>query len=68
MTLTEKEREFLSDTYDILIGYDGFQKSEDLMGLIDETRERLTIVLNGQIDEFEAKMDEKLRRWESKGK
>lgn len=55
--MTEKEREFLSDTHDILIGYDGCRTSEQLMALIDETRERLSIVLNGNIEKSEAEVD-----------
>jgi flavodoxin len=36
------EKEFLSDTIAILIGYDGEHEVEGLKALIDETRERLT--------------------------
>lgn len=63
--MTEKEREFLSDTHDILIGYDGFQTPEDLMGLIDDVRERLAIVLNGKIEEFDTEMHKRLQKWEN---
>ena len=66
--MTEKEREFLSDTHDILIGYDGCRTPEQLMGLIDETRERLTIFLNGNIEEFEAEIEEKTRLWQDENK
>lgn len=66
--MTEKEREFLGDTHDILIGYDGCRTPEQLMELIDEIRERLSIVLNGNIERFEAEMEEKTRLWQEEKK
>lgn len=51
--MTEKERYFLEDTRDILINYDGCKTEQQLKGLIDETRERLTTFLNGKIQEYE---------------
>lgn len=48
-----KEKQFLEDTRDILTGYDGYQTEKQLKGLIDETRERLTAILNGKIQEYE---------------
>lgn len=41
--MTEKERYFLEDTRDILVNYDGCKTEQQLRGLIDETRERLTV-------------------------
>jgi len=49
-TMTEKEKEFIEDTIDILIDYDGCKTEEQLKGLIDEVKERLSTVLNGDID------------------
>lgn len=40
-----RELRYLSDTADILVGYDGYTTVEDLKWLIDETRERITKVL-----------------------
>ncbi|WP_170163381.1 hypothetical protein [Brevibacillus gelatini] len=47
--MEKHERLFLEDTRDILIGYDGYNTVEGLKALIDETRERLTKLLNGEI-------------------
>ena len=43
------ERIFLEDTYAILIDYDGYRSVEGLMGLIDETKERISKLLNGKV-------------------
>lgn len=51
--MTEKERAFLEDTRDILIDYDGFNNEQQLKGLIDEAKERLTAFLNKEIEEYE---------------
>jgi hypothetical protein len=51
--ITEKEMNFLEDTRDILIGYDGCHTEQQLKGLIDEARERLTAFLNDKIEEYE---------------
>lgn len=51
--MTEKERYFLEDTRDILFDYDGCRTEEQLKGLIDETRKRLTTFLDGKIKEYE---------------
>ena len=51
--MTDKERTFLEDTRDILAGYDGCRTEQQLKGLIDETRERITAFLNGKIEEYE---------------
>lgn len=53
MKMTEKERFFLEDTRDVLVGYDGYQTEGQLKALIDETRERLSAFLNGTIREYE---------------
>lgn len=39
--MDKAEKEFLQDTIDILIDYDGFRTVEGLKGLIDEVRGRL---------------------------
>lgn len=49
----EKERDFLKDTRDILINYDGCKTEKQLMGLIDETRLRLSVLLDGKIKEYQ---------------
>lgn len=36
-----KQKEFLEDTRDILVGYDGCGTVDSLKGLIDEARERI---------------------------
>lgn len=51
--MSEKERYFLEDTRDILVGYDGCHTEEQLKGLIDEIRERLSAFLSGKIQEYE---------------
>ena len=48
-----KERYFLEDTRDILTDYDGYKTEQQLKGLIDETKRRLTAYLNGTIKEYE---------------
>ena len=40
-----KQKEFLEDTHDILVGYDGCRTVESLKELIDETRERISYAL-----------------------
>ncbi len=40
-----KQKEFLEDTHDILVGYDGCGTVESLKELIDETRERINYAL-----------------------
>ena len=47
-----KQKEFLEDTRDILVGYDGCGTIESLQDLIDEARERIhfTTVIN--FDEY----------------
>lgn len=45
MNLNEEQFLFLEDTRDILIDYDGYRSSDDLMNLIDETKDRLTQLL-----------------------
>ena len=44
--------EFLEDTRDILVDYDGENTVEGLKELIDETRERIAAVLDGTIDQI----------------
>ena len=51
--MTEKEKYFLEDTRDILVGYDGCQTEQQLKSLIDETKARLTAFLSGKIEEYE---------------
>lgn len=51
--MTEKERYFLEDTRDILVGYDGCHTEQQLKGLIDEAKNRLTAFLEGKIQEYE---------------
>lgn len=46
---TERELRYLSDTADILVGYDGYTTVEDLKWLIDETRERIAKVVNHDV-------------------
>lgn len=53
--MSEDKREFLEDTRDILVGYDGCHTVESLKELIDETRERLTAVLNDTLSEYNQK-------------
>lgn len=55
--MTEKERYFLEDTRDILVHYDGCHTEQQLKGLIDETRTRLSAFLNGKIEEYEDALD-----------
>ena len=40
-----KQKEFLEDTHDILVGYDGCGTVESLKELIDETRERINYAI-----------------------
>jgi len=47
--MNDIEKEFLSDTIAILIGYDGEHEVEGLKALIDETRERLTKLYKRQV-------------------
>lgn len=47
--MTERERYFLQDTIDILVGYDGCHTIESLKALINETRERLIKLERGNI-------------------
>jgi hypothetical protein len=56
--MKKEERTFLEDTRDILVGYDGCHTEQQLKGLIDETRERLSAFLNGTIDEYQKSFDE----------
>lgn len=51
--MTEKERFFLEDTRDILVDYDGCRTERQLKNLMDETRNRLTAVLNDSIQAYE---------------
>lgn len=44
--------EFLEDTRDILVGYDGESTVEGLKELIDEARERIAAVLDGTTDKI----------------
>ncbi|MBG9548405.1 hypothetical protein [Cytobacillus firmus] len=53
ITKLEKERDFLKDTRDILINYDGCKTEKQLMGLIDETRLRISVLLDGKIQEYQ---------------
>lgn len=46
---TERELRYLSDTADILVGYDGYSSAEDLKWLIDEARARMVKVLNHEV-------------------
>ena len=39
--MNAKQKEFLEDTHDILVGYDGCGTVESLKELIDEARERI---------------------------
>lgn len=43
------EKEFLQDTIDILVSYDGEHESGALKSLVDETRERLIKLANGRV-------------------
>lgn len=56
--MIHKEKSFLEDTRDILVSYDHCHTEQQLKGLIDETRERLTAFLNGKIDEYENSFNE----------
>lgn len=51
--MTSKERDFLEDTRDILVDYDGYRTEQQLKGLIDETRKRLSAFLDDKIQEYE---------------
>lgn len=51
--MTDKEKWFLEDTRDILVDYDGCKNEQQLKGLIDETRKRLTAFLEGTIQTYE---------------
>lgn len=53
ITKLEKERDFLKDTRDILINYDGCKTEKQLMGLVDETRLRISVLLDGKIEEYQ---------------
>ena len=53
IVMTEKEKYFLEDTRDILVGYDGCKTEQQLKRLINEARERLSAFLNGKIEEYE---------------
>src|SRR5690349_21807321 len=46
MKLNNEQVLFLEDTRDILIDYDGYRSAENLMKLIDETRNRLSQLIN----------------------
>lgn len=56
------EKQFLEDTRDILIDYDGCHSEQQLKALINETKDRLTAFLNGSINEFE-KSGEVIGKW-----
>lgn len=47
--MTEEEREYLEDTWAILIDYGGYRTVEQLKGLIDETKQRISNVLTNQM-------------------
>jgi hypothetical protein len=46
--VSEYEKTFISDTIDMLVGYDGYETVDGLKGLIDETRERLIELYSGE--------------------
>ena len=47
-----KQKEFLEDTRDILVGYDGCGTIESLQDLIDEARERIHFATVINFDEY----------------
>ena len=47
-----KQKEFLEDTRDILVGYDGCGTIESLQDLIDEARERIHFATAINFDEY----------------
>ena len=47
--MNDLEKEYLSHTIAILVGYDGESEVEGLKALIDETRERLTKLYKREI-------------------
>jgi hypothetical protein len=51
--MNDIEKEYLSDTIAILIGYDGEHEVEGLKALIDETRERLTKLYKRQVTKID---------------
>jgi hypothetical protein len=54
------EKEFLSDTIAILVGYDGEHEVEGLKALIDETRERLTKLYKREVKKEDLGMETNL--------
>lgn len=51
--MTEKEKYFLEDTRDILVNFDGCRTEQQLKGLVNEAKTRLTAFLDGKIEEYE---------------
>lgn len=47
-----KQKEFLEDTRDILVGYDGCNTIESLKELIDEVRERIHFTIITDFDKY----------------
>lgn len=52
-----KQKEFLEDTHDILVGYDGCGTVESLKELIDETRERINYALRTDFSLYQEDTD-----------
>ena len=50
--MNQKQKEFLEDTHDILVGYDGCGTVESLKELIDEARERIRFAVTINFDSY----------------
>lgn len=50
--MNAKQKEFLEDTRDILVGYDGCGTVESLKELIDEARERISFAVTINFDSY----------------
>lgn len=49
--MNTKEQQHLEDTWAILVDYDGARSVDSLKALIDEARQRIRTVLDGQTEE-----------------
>lgn len=47
--MNERQKQYLGDTIGILFDYDGYRTVPQLMGLVDECRERLVKLLQDDI-------------------
>lgn len=51
--MTNLERRYLMDTWGILVDYDGARTVESLKSLIDEAKDRLLKVIDGEVTKKE---------------